>query len=759
MPSAADGDVASVTITGTSGNEKHTPSTRDTACRSNSAYRPSLDIMLPIVAPTTHALARTSPSSPVTLTTPGILPSQVKLTDEPLGRGSFGSVWRGTFAGSPVAIKVCPLSPPTETPTSRAAIQHFRRETARYHHLRHPCIVQFFCVVHHTPTNSLLLVTELMKGGSLYHALKTLRRIGVSQLPLVAVLRVASHVANGLAYLHASGFSFGDLKSMNVLLSEPPDVQRRSFARTTQAKLCDFGLSRRLDRLLPAETHVPARCGPAGTFAYLAPEAFAGLPVSDANAPKAADVYALAIVLWELATVRSPWSGKQPLQLLRLVAKEGCRPPWPDHHALPPGLIHLVEACWQQKARLRPTAAQVAAGLAAMLDAVVDAPGSPVELSQPAVFRRSSVSSFTDSKQALTRTFGVDLLADLHVHTIVPADSTSAPRHSAGHVRALVSRRGSHTDGAHPDPDDDHHALSAAGSLLGHDDDDDDNEDNGDGGKDIDNNLDDLGTEIDEAVVVIDDDDDDKFNSQTTSIDNKIKNNRIDDATDCSGKRDMLVASRSPPVLDGFIMPEEDISATLRPDVGDERDGGLCGTTHGNGSSGGGREMAAMETLAEDIDNTIRPGDDERHACGSSPANMFKFSKLLRPSYDASLTAAGLVVPSSPRSPQARAAAVAAAIWPSCASSRELSATMSDVTQHTLATTSSVESASASASASVSAGASAPGSASSSAARLRRYCVPHVPDVTAFVDELAQLEQEDAAGVDAMLLFSRSLHE
>lgn len=321
-------------------------------------------------------------------------------------------MWRGTFAGSPVAIKICSLTPRHPSDDSRAAIQHFRRETTRYYHLRHPCIVQFFCVVHHNPSNHLLLVTELMKGGSLYHALEKLRRAGAKALPLSALLRTCTHIANGLAYLHASNFSFGDLKSMNVLLSEQPDTKRHTFSPGTQAKLCDFGLSRNLDRLIPMETHVPARNGPAGTYAYLAPEAFSGLPVDDTHAPKAADVYALAIVLWELATLRSPWPQKQPLQLFRLVVKEGQRPTWPSRNTLPAGFIRLVERCWLQDAAKRPTADQVARGLATLLDAFGDTaatPSSPVIRSS--AFTRHSVSSL-HSKEAMRVAFGADLLSE-----------------------------------------------------------------------------------------------------------------------------------------------------------------------------------------------------------------------------------------------------------------------------------------------------------------------------------------------------------
>lgn len=312
---------------------------------------------------------------PVPLTTPGVDITQIELTPNRLGRGSFGTVYRGLFAGCPVAIKVCPLS--STSPKSRSAAVQFRRESARYATLRHPCITQFFCSLHHSQSNSLLLVTELMRGGSLYDSLSSLRRARVSCLPNESILRIALQITNGLAYLHASKFSFGDLKSMNILLSEHVDVKRAAFAQGTHAKLCDFGLSRNLTHLVPTKSHpspdetvIPGRHGPAGTFAYLAPEAFAGMPTDDPEAPKNADVYALGVVLWELATLKRPWIGLGMLQLVKIVAKEKKKLSWTekDKQRLPEAYIDLVESCWNTNPRERPSAEHIGNQLERMYD-------------------------------------------------------------------------------------------------------------------------------------------------------------------------------------------------------------------------------------------------------------------------------------------------------------------------------------------------------------------------------------------------------
>lgn len=92
----------------------------------------------------------------------------------------------------------------------------------------------------------------------------------------------------------------------------------------------------------------------------MSPEAFSGIPPDDVILPKQADIYALGIVLWELATLRTPWPGKQPLQLVRLVRDEGRRPQWGP---VTGPLVDLVERCWSQEPADRPSADEVATDL------------------------------------------------------------------------------------------------------------------------------------------------------------------------------------------------------------------------------------------------------------------------------------------------------------------------------------------------------------------------------------------------------------
>jgi serine/threonine-protein kinase len=114
----------------------------------------------------------------------------------------------------------------------------------------------------------------------------------VGPLPLWRIRAIASQILSGLAAIHRAGLMHGDMKSGNVLVDSSDGLDR--------VKIIDFGLARRpgTHLTLLGENLV------AGTPDYMAPELIRGEPISVAT-----DLYAVAVILYEMLTGTTPFSG------------------------------------------------------------------------------------------------------------------------------------------------------------------------------------------------------------------------------------------------------------------------------------------------------------------------------------------------------------------------------------------------------------------------------------------------------------------
>eukprot|EP00644_Phytophthora_capsici_P000368 jgi/Phyca11/503731/fgenesh2_kg.PHYCAscaffold_4_\ len=145
-----------------------------------------------------------------------------------------------------------------------------------------------------------------------------------------------------------------DVKSRNVLLSSSLD-----------AKLCDFGISRRKCSGNDDETNLTATAA-AGTLSWTAPELLLGEEYTEK-----VDIYSLGVLLSELDTCTLPYHDpaslserlvQHPLRLMRRIIDDGLRPQLSPDCPLP--ITHLIAACVSRNPNLRPSAADVGAWLA-----------------------------------------------------------------------------------------------------------------------------------------------------------------------------------------------------------------------------------------------------------------------------------------------------------------------------------------------------------------------------------------------------------
>lgn len=272
----------------------------------------------------------------------------------------MGEVWR---ARDPrlereVALKVLPAAMVADD-TARARLLREARLAAR---LNHPHV----CTIHEVgeAEGQVYVAMELVPGQALS------QRLASARMGIEGVLRLGFQMADALAHAHESGVVHRDFKSPNVIVT--PEGR---------AKVLDFGLAKELveaesEATTLTATSLTAGGAVVGTLAYMAPEQLKGR-----RADARSDVWALGVVLYEMASGARPFAGKTEYELSSAILTH---PPPPLPADVPATLGAIIEHCLEKDpARRYSRAGEVRSALETLAQG-----GVPTKRWSPPLFGR-----------------------------------------------------------------------------------------------------------------------------------------------------------------------------------------------------------------------------------------------------------------------------------------------------------------------------------------------------------------------------------
>jgi eukaryotic-like serine/threonine-protein kinase len=266
-----------------------------------------------------------------------------------LGSGGFGVVWLAydERLQRQVAIKEIPRAGDDGDRAQAARAEREARVAAR---LNHPGIVALYELG--ADEEAVYLVSELVHGRTLAQL------VAAGALSDRDVARIGAALCDALAHAHERGVVHRDVKPQNVIVVAEP------AAGAGFAKLADFGVAEM------AGSDPLTRTGDVvGTLAYMAPEQAEGR-----RATPAADVYALALTLYEGWTGSNPVRARGPAATARRLGRPV--PPLARRRRdLPAGLCGAIDAALDTRPERRTPLSELRTALVEATELLADEGG------------------------------------------------------------------------------------------------------------------------------------------------------------------------------------------------------------------------------------------------------------------------------------------------------------------------------------------------------------------------------------------------
>jgi hypothetical protein len=271
-----------------------------------------------------------------------------------LGEGGMGEVYRAVHSkiGRVAAVKVL-----TQASQSSGFVERFFNEARIQANLSHPNIATLydFCEVEGQPC----IIMEYVDGQTIS---ERIAGYGAA-LPLSETFYVFEKVCEAIDYIHRHGIIHRDIKTNNIKISSQAEV-----------KLLDFGIAKAQD-----SRPITQVGSVIGTLQYLAPELIRG-----GTADASGDIWALGVLLYEMATGRMPFDAVTVGDLCDRIGRVDYAPPAQVNPGVPREVSAVIARCLKKNPAERYRTAGELLADARKLVAAVSKPGVSPDVSDAA---------------------------------------------------------------------------------------------------------------------------------------------------------------------------------------------------------------------------------------------------------------------------------------------------------------------------------------------------------------------------------------